>query len=175
MSDFVHGHSGEVLPEIKPSLFVLQPWVGQIPLRQQGVLLLALRGPDGIRKESIAKIILRNLRGCVMLSGREEKPMAMGTEYDGDTFMRTIEITSKDKWERITKEFFSNIDEYNVHFLQHLLHAAQVIGVNHWNNTVATNWWNFYAEGVHRLHLKCETADEMKFRLRSGRRLQEDE
>jgi hypothetical protein len=47
---------------------VVQPWVSELPLMQQTVLLTAVRGPDGIAKYSAAKYLLRWYRRCVLLS-----------------------------------------------------------------------------------------------------------
>lgn len=172
---WVHGMTDATLPDVKPAKSVLQPWVEQISLRQQGVLLGAIRGPDGVRKESPAKVILRNLRGCTMNSGRELKPMALGTFFAGDTYMRTVEIADPVLWMEVVGTFLSDIDEYNVHFFQHLVHAAAVIGIHHWDDMVRANWWYFYTESVNKLHMRPETKDEIQHRLRIGVREEFDE
>ena len=56
---------------------VLQDWVQECSLRQQGVLVIALRGPDGVRKEDAAKPLVRTMRGLVMNAGRTGKPMEL--------------------------------------------------------------------------------------------------
>lgn len=169
---FDHGFVERTIPETKPQRSVLQPWVQRISLREQGVLLGAIRGPDGVRKESKAKIILRNFRGCVMNSGREGKPMDLGTFYEGDTFMRTVEIYNPPCWFDCVDAFLRDIDEYNVHFFQHLLHAAAVVGVHHWNEIVRPGWWHLYVAGVKKLHMHPETKEEISHRLREGVRIE---
>jgi len=47
---------------------VLQPWVENLTLMQQSVLLAAIRGPDGIRKDHIAKKLSRWLRRCILVT-----------------------------------------------------------------------------------------------------------
>ena len=99
-----------------------------ISLRQQGVLILALRGPDGLTKESGCKNIIRSLRACVMNSGREGKPMGNGLSWRNDPFMRMDLVVyprhRKKSWEEATQAFLQDIDTYNLHFFQHLIHAA---------------------------------------------------
>ena len=52
----------------RKSRFVLQPWVGHLTLMQQSVLIAAVRGPDGIRKDHPVKLLCRYLRRSFMLS-----------------------------------------------------------------------------------------------------------
>lgn len=173
---FVHGQTDLTLPETTPLRPVLQDWVCRISLRMQGVLVLALRGPDGASKESELKTIVRNLRGCVMNSGRECKPMKLGTAFDGDSFMRTVEIAnSGDLWQHEIDKFCACADSMNVHFYQHILHAAAIAGCYHWDHVVRENWWKLYEAGVRRLHMKPETRQELEHRLREGHRPAEDE
>jgi hypothetical protein len=173
--DWVHGDTNATLRDAPPPRFVLQHWVGRLTHRQQGVLLLALRGPDGIVKQSHSKLILRNLRGCVMNSGREHKPMALGTFYATDSFMRTVEIADDRLWEQAINNFLSEIDSFNLHFFQHLIHAAAVLGIGHWDMDIRARWWSLYTEGVRKLHLHPETKEELRHRLRDGERPEEDE
>lgn len=154
---------------------VLQDWVLSIPLRQQGVLVLALRGPDGMRKESPAKPVMRSLRACAMNSGREGVPMALGERFEGDNFMRMDLISHQASWSSVCDDFFRSIDEMPLHFYQHLIHAAAVVGFNHPIPLVAERWLQFYHRGVDRLHMKPETREEFVYRLRNGDRGKGDE
>jgi hypothetical protein len=45
---------------------VLQDWVCELPLMQQTVLVVALRGPDNVDKNHIGKFLLRWMRRCVL-------------------------------------------------------------------------------------------------------------
>lgn len=153
---------------------VLQDWVMELPLRQQGVLILALRGPDGTRKESEAKPIIRTLRACTMNSGREGRPMDLGQRFVGDAFMRMDLIANPVSWQATMDGFYSSIDEHNIHFLQHLLHAAAVLGFNHPTEEVAWCWLAFYHRGVEKLHMLPESKEQFTYRLRDGDRGQDD-
>lgn len=154
---------------------VLQDWVLGIPLRQQGVLMLALRGPDGVRKEHPSKAVIRSLRGCVMNAGRTGKAMDPGETFDGDSFMRMDLVCSTASWQKVCDDFFAEIDSYNLHFFQHLIHAAFAVGINHPIGLVAHHWCEFYYLACRKLHVKPETRDEFVHRLRDGRREEEDE
>lgn len=156
-------------------LSVLQDWVMEMPLRQQGVLVLALRGPDGIHKESPAKAVIRSLRGCAMNTGRLGVPLKLGERFEDDRFMCMDLIADAWAWKQTCTDFFGSIDEHNIHFFQHLLHAAAVLGFNHPTPIVAQHWLDFYHQGVDKLHMKPETRDEFIYRLRNGKRELEDD
>lgn len=155
---------------------VLQDWVMECSLRQQGVLVLALRGPDGAAKEDVAKPLIRALRAIVMNSGREGRPMDMGLVWRDDPFMQTTLIGADDEsgWQRACDNFFGSIDQYNIHFLQHLWHAFAVVGINHPRLIIRDRSWRcVYLRGVNSLHMLPETPEDIRYRLRDGVR-QED-
>lgn len=148
---------------------VLQDWTMLLSLREQGVLVLSLRGPDGMTKEGATKAIIRSLRACVMNSGRLGKPMKEGETFDGDPFMRMDLICDVQSWAFAMDAFFADIDSHNIHFFQHLIHAAAVCRM-HPNNRVAKHWADFYLRACKALHVGPETIDEIRYRLRDGRR-----
>lgn len=150
--------------------FVLQDWVGGISLRQQGVLIIALRGPDGVRKEDPAKPIVRTMRGLVMNAGRTGKPMEPDTAWSDDPFMTIYFIGNSLRWETATKEFFNQWDAYNVHFLQHLAHAYAVCGMHYPDQSIRVQAWSFYDRCCRKLHMHAETPQEVAYRLRDGLR-----
>lgn len=47
---------------------VFQPWVEKLTFMQQSVLITAVRGPDGIPKDHIVKVLLRWYRRCILYS-----------------------------------------------------------------------------------------------------------
>lgn len=150
---------------------VLQTWIGlHCTFRQQGVIILALRGPDGVPKEDAAKPIIRSFRGVVMNSGRHRGPMPLGMKMEGDPFMRTDLIVDRVLWEEVCKAFYDSIDQYNIHFIQHLLHATAVIGFKHPLQVVRNGFSAFYYTGVDALHMNPETMEQVDRRLRDGRR-----
>ena len=146
---------------------VLQDWTQEISTRQQGVLVIALRGPDGVRKEDPAKPIVRTLRGMVMNAGRTGKPVGDEVWRD-DPFMSTVHIRDEAQWAIVTAEFFGQWDAYNVHFLQHLMHAYAVAGIHYPDIPVREKAWKFYERCCRKLHLPTEDPVEMVYRLRDG-------
>ena len=153
---------------------VVQDWVQDLPLRQQGVLLLALRGPDGARKESPSKPIIRSMRALALNSGRLGVPMEKGETFEGDAFMRNDLNYDSQAWAEASDAFFASIDELPLHFYQHFIHAAAVIGFNYPVPIVRKHWLDFYHRAADKLHFNPETAEQFAYRLRDGRREKED-
>lgn len=60
------------------------------------------------------------------------------------------------------------IDRYPVHFLLHIIHAAEVIGFNHPDPNEAEFWKAFYYNMVQAFHMYPETKEQNNFRLRDG-------
>ncbi len=65
---------------------VLQPWVQELNFMQQSVLLAAIRGPDGIHKNHIAKVLQRWYRRCILVSAFEGKIMTDPYAGGGGSF-----------------------------------------------------------------------------------------
>ena len=152
---------------------VLQDWVQECSLRQQGVLVIALRGPDGVRKEDAAKPLVRTMRGLVMNAGRTGKPMERGVHWEEDPFMTIYYIENPDRCKDVVKPFFDQWDSYNVHFLQHLLHAYAVAGMHYPDMDIRDRAWTFYERCCRKLHVHPETSRELAHRLRDGKREEE--
>ena len=51
---------------------VLQDWVLELTMMQQSVLIAAVRGPDGIAKNHVAKLLLRWYRRCILKSAFDQ-------------------------------------------------------------------------------------------------------
>lgn len=149
---------------------VLQEWVSQCPLREQGTLLLALRGPDGTRKESGVKNVVRALRGCIMVCGATGQPLMPGENLPDDSFMQMYRIGHVDHtpWQEASIAFFRDWDEFNVHFLFHLMHAALILGVRHPQERVRIRWMAFYDRCCYKCHVTPETGEHMIDRLKDG-------
>lgn len=150
---------------------VLQDWLENISTRQQGVLIIALRGPDGVRKEDAAKPLVRTIRGMVMNAGRTGAPVSPTDVWDDDPFMTIYHISNEPVWSDVTKKFFDQWDSYNVHFLQHLMHAYAVLGMHYPHDMDARfRAWTFYERCCKKLHVHPEKMSEISHRLRDGKR-----
>lgn len=159
-----------------PNLHVMQDWTQYLTLRMQGVLVQALRGPDGMLKESRAKAIVRALRGVCMVSGRDRAPMGLGLVYTDDPFMQTILIGSPSPmaWQHAVKDFFADVDSYNIHFYQHLAQAWACVGIGHPSPIVRARSWDFYVAAADAFHWMPETVFDFMHRLRDGRDIKHD-
>ena len=60
-------------PQLKTSepVSILQPWVSQLLIRQQGTLLAAIRGCDGVGEEGMMKMKWKGQKGKLISSGAE--------------------------------------------------------------------------------------------------------
>ena len=64
----------------------LQPWVSDITLMQQTVLLTAVRGPDGVPKNGPTKMLLRWYRRCILLSAMDQRVLSDPLQDAGGSF-----------------------------------------------------------------------------------------
>jgi hypothetical protein len=132
---------------------VLQEWAWALPLMQQTVLLCALRGPDGVPKESPAKDMVRLLRRAVLHNARALEQTDFMVDMSADYFMA------------ITAQFFADTDKYPMHFLMHLYHAAEILGYKHPDATTLGRWALFYKRACNAFHMRMELEAELDARL----------
>lgn len=142
---------------------VLQPWVSTLSLMQQAVLLCAIRGPDGIRKEHPAKLFLRWFRRCVLIRAFDglitPDPHAPG----GGSFTGAWpdDIT----YEGAMALLLKHVDELPHHFVMHLMHAAEILGYKHPQADIRYCWRIVYFDMCKWMHLTPETVEHMDMRL----------
>ena len=152
-------------PLIPKTGTVLQEWVSDLTFMQQSVLIAAVRGPDGIKKDHPVKVLCRWLRRCFLLSAFDRKALLDPYAPGGGSFTgpcRTDEVTGLD---HAIELYFRSIDELPHHFQLHLMHAAEILGYKHPDELVK-NWWNeFYLKIVNDAHLMPETEERMDYRL----------
>lgn len=151
------------------NLTVIPEWFGKIKsLQQQSVILLALRGPDGVRKHHPCKHIVRAYRGSVILAAYKGRQLEYGEV--SDSFMCMDVIGDDAKWESAVKDYFDSVDELPHHYHLHLLHGSQLVGMHHPDYRIANKWYDFYVKGCHDLHLNPETLLQVAKRLNDGDR-----
>ena len=136
---------------------VLRNWVMELPLRHQGVLVAAVRGCDGAPKENSAKPIVRALRYAI-LNPADEREVGMPSAFMAPGFSNEE-----------LRGFLNDWDHYPVHFVQHLMHAVQVVGIEHPETKTANRFYLAYEAIVRKLHLNPELPDEMYDRLTEDR------
>lgn len=175
---------GDVLKEKKVGRgrSVLQDWVHGLTFMQQSVLIAAVRGPDGVRKDHVAKLLLRWLRRCFLISAFDGRALANPWEGGGGSFtgpsvrnpwrdtglppenplfagVNTYEMTG------LVKDYLRTVDELPHHFQLHFMHAAEILGYKHPDREIR-RWWNAtYLTLVNDMHLFPESEELMDRRL----------
>ncbi|MGH7130994.1 MAG: hypothetical protein ACREJO_03505 [Phycisphaerales bacterium] len=142
---------------------VLQVWVTELSLMQQSVLIAAVRGPDGIKKDHVAKVLCRFLRRSFLISAFEGHALLSPDEPGGGSF------TGPCSWPggitAALDEYLRCVDELPHHFQLHLMHAAEILGYKHPNPMVGEWWHSCYLRLVNDLHLQPESEAVMDKRL----------
>ena len=121
---------------------------------QQGVLLAGVRGCDGIHKEGPFKVLNRGLRATFIKSAKTKGSF------------NARRPTKEKIWKSVEEFCESYIDEVPMHFVTHLMHAAEVVAYSHPSGYVGHVWLGVYVEIVRRLHLNLETEQEFQARLK---------
>lgn len=129
---------------------VVQDWISRCSMKEQTVMLCALRGPDGLGKETPAKQLVRFLRSVVLHSA----------DFSDELFMTPQSLAEA------LDDFIGDLESYPLHFVTHLTHAIEIVGYRHPDLDVATLAEAAYKRIVEGLHFKPETAPEMALRLR---------
>ena len=136
---------------------VLQDWVMELPLREQGVLLTGVRGCDLAPKQpydSSERQLTAFLRFCFMVPADERE-----VDIPGSFFQRTPPTD----WKQ------SDLGHYPMHWVAHIMHSFQVVWVRHPDVTIKLKAREIYHELVHGLHLRMEMPDAMIVRLSEDR------
>lgn len=129
---------------------VVQPWVAaSCTLKQQTVLLCALRGCDGTAKEDPSKRITRHIRHVVL-----ESAEGGGSLFHG--------CTVRPDW---VEAFCSDMDHYPLHWVCHVMHAAEIIGYKHPDRATRILWLQAYRLFCGALHTLPESEAHLDLRL----------
>lgn len=155
---------------------VTQTWTHDISMMQQSVLLAAIRGPDGSPKYGGgAKMLLRWLRRCILLSAMDGRVLSNPIEQNGGSFTGP----SLDEWEGEGEEadpwydrmqihvndYVRSVDALPHHFQMHFMHAVEIVGYKHPDQIVRFFWRGLYLRLVNDFHLHPETEAELDDRL----------
>lgn len=149
---------------------VLQEWVMELGLRHQGVLLGAVRGCDSVPKEDASKALVRSLRGVVLRSYHPYPTSFIDKTVKTPNELAAIRkeggrAVTLDELHRRMALFFSNCDHHPQHFVAHLMHAAEIVGYKHPDESIREAWLWLYHNLVHGLHLMPESQAQMDARL----------
>lgn len=123
---------------------VLQEWVEQLSLKNQTLLLSAIRGPDGVGKSNKVKEVLKYYRAWVL------------KEADSLSGFMSSEQPSED----VVDKFVKDIEEYPLHWVMHFYRATAIIScyenIDHFGF-----WMNLYERIAKRLHLLRQTPEQV--------------
>jgi len=166
---------------------VLQPWVEDLTFMKQSVLICAMRGPDGIRKDHVAKLLIRWMRRCVLWSAFErailDRPFDIaerkGGSFTGPSLEYAMQFDGRwtgnhpfaklpswqDKMYDLVREYLRHIDALPHHFQLHFMHAAEIIGYEHPDQVIRHWRRGCYYELVNDMHLTPESPEDMNRRL----------
>lgn len=140
-----------------------QEWIFDLSMQQQSVLVLALRGADGLSKEHPSKVLLRRYRACILKSAHLGRALRFGEEVD--SFHSLNNWWNERHWSEMLRAFFRNVDDLPLHFTLHLMHGVQILGYKHPDQGVRSRWGTVYHAFVHQFHLMPENEAEMDHRL----------
>lgn len=139
---------------------VLKDWVCDLPLREQGTLLTAIRGCDLTPKyplDSIERTITAFVR-CAVMNPFDEREI----DREIGCFMQTNLPVN---WKA------STFGHYPLHYVMHLVHALEIICYRCPDPTFSVTAGVAYSRFVSSFHLNIETKEEMEARLGEDRTL----
>jgi hypothetical protein len=148
---------------------VLQDWTNDVTFMMQSVLIAAVRGPDGIRKDHPVKVLCRYLRRCFLICAFDGKVRWSPYELGGGSFTGPLHLSGLESNEghldKFVEIYLRHVDELPHHFQLHMMHAAEILGYKHPDDDVRRFWNRFYLAIVNDAHLKPELEEAMDHRL----------
>lgn len=142
---------------------VLQDWVHELTLMQQSVLITAVRGPDGLYKNHIAKLINRFLRRSFLKVAFTGETILDPYTPGGGSF--TGPWPAHMQASEVVDDYLHHTDEIPHHYHLHIVHAAEILGYKHPDLDVRGFWEEAYRRFVNDMHLSPETEERMDWRL----------
>lgn len=142
---------------------VLQKWVMELPLREQGTLLTCVRGCDDEPKTwtrtgvaySPGRRLTAFIRWCFMVPADEREVDSV----EGAFMMSSPPNPFKP----------SEFGHLPQHWYSHAMHALEVISYRHPNSEIADTAHVLYLKMVSNMHLNIETQEQMITRLSEDR------
>jgi hypothetical protein len=141
-----------------PRRSVLQDWVMELPLREQGTLLTAVRGCDLTPKhplDSLERRLVAAIRCSFMVPADERE-----VDSEPGCFMsREIPVGFKP----------SALGHYPQHWIAHVMHAAEVLAYRHPDQQIAVQWHFVYETFCHSFHVPAESPEAFEARMSEDR------
>lgn len=137
---------------------ILREWVSQLGLREQGVLVVATRGCDAASKlplDSVERRLTAAIRYAVLVpfDARE-------VDATPGCFMRS-EAPADFK--------LGMVEHYPLHWVLHVVHAAEALGFRHPDPQARAVWHALYLAAVKAMHMNAETLEQYTTRLSEDR------
>jgi hypothetical protein len=139
---------------------VLQDWVMELPLREQGTLLTGVRGCDTAPKDpsrlnAPERRLAAFLRYCFMTPADPRE-----VDYEPGCFFQSMPPSGFRQ---------SSIGHYPLHWVSHIMHGFEIVAYRHPDPKIKAQAMDIYRELVHGLHLNVETFEQMVTRLSEDR------
>lgn len=136
---------------------ILQDWVMELPLREQGTLLTAIRGCDLTPKyplDSPERSLTAAIR-CAVMNAADPREI----DFEPGCFMISEPPNFK----------CSELGHYPQHWYAHVMHACEVLGYRHPVESKRQRWFHIYLSFCKSLHVNPETNEQMTERLSEDR------
>lgn len=150
-----------------PSL--LQDWVMELPLREQGTLMTSMRCCD-ISPKNPSTIVEKF--GCSTGESSVERGLHAFLRYCCINPADQREIDVPGAWFQSKPPCNwkpSQLGHYPLHWYSHLMHCFEVVGYRHPDNDIRNTCYAIYERLVRALHLNVESKEEMIERLSEDR------
>lgn len=139
---------------------VLQDWVMELPLREQGTLLTGVRGCDLTPKFPLDSME-RRLVGAIRAAFLNPADPRDVDKEPGCFFISEPPNLAEFKP--------SSFGHYPFHWVMHIVHMVEVLGYRHPDTYRRVKWYALYKKFVESFHLKPESFNEMVARLGEDR------
>lgn len=130
----------------------LRKWFLDLPWMQQGVLLGSFRNCDGIWPEGHHKELIRGVRAACIKAAKTKGSF-------------NARRPDREKITHSVNEFVKYFDHIPIHFVSHLMYAAEVLAYSHPDEYIRDTWIHVYATIVKALHLNMELVEDFRKRL----------
>lgn len=135
---------------------VVKSWLSALSIKEQSVLLLALRGCDTSVKDDPSKRVTRALRWLCLHNGNP----------DPGSFM-LVPFADHDDMPYDPPLQLKGIDGYPMHWYMHTVHAAEIVAYRHPDQGIRKAFLAVYEHACREhLHMTPETVEQMTDRLR---------
>lgn len=148
---------------------VLQDWVMELPLREQGTLLTGMRGCDLAPKNPLN---IEERYGCSTGENTPERSLSAFLRFCVCNAADAREVDVCGAWFRSTAPVDwkpSQLGHYPLHWYSHIIHCYEVVAYRHPDPKIREQAFHVYQRMVHSLHLNVETKVQMIERLSEDR------